>query len=470
MPRTVRLATLAVMGLLLAANACTDMIVPPDTAKARQLLGNVAIADEGRASSLDDALSAINARAPGFGGMYINEQDELVLVLTRDANVAVARAAVSTVLGGMPGKEGAAIRTVSGTYEINELRTWRRLYERSGDYSKIVLSDLDERQNRIVFGVLDMSSASAIKASLIGLGIPVEAVIVKHTSLPIKLTTLQDSVLPIIGGLQFWSRIPNQQSKPCSTGFNAKLTGDGSNLYMITNAHCTLTFAAVDGDSLYAPSYIPFWRQALGHETTDPAFSAIPGCPSGRVCRMADAAAFRYTNSASGTLGDLARTLFYTIHSSGITLVRDSNMVLSGPVRDSLLLSGQWIQKVGRTTGWSHGRIDQTCFTATAFTGKDLLCQYNAWNANAVSPDSLFVNAGDSGSPAFITNNHQEYSEGVYWLAGLLWGSSYSATPGDPYGKRTFFFSPISGVKTDLGISQIAVNECEPTASFNACR
>jgi hypothetical protein len=62
-------------------------------------------------------------------------------------------------------------------------------------------------------------------------------------------------------------------------------------------------------------------------------------------------------------------------------------------------------------------------------TGKLLRCQYDF---------SAVARAGDSGSPVF----QYEPATGKSWLAGIFWGTN---------GTSVSVFSPMAGVKTDLG-------------------
>ena len=85
---------------------------------------------------------------------------------------------------------------------------------------------------------------------------------------------------------------------------------------------------------------------------------------------------------------------------------------------------------MGRTTGWSQGKITNTCVT-TNVSGSNitLICQ------NFVKAS---VQAGDSGSPVFLGSGG-----GSVTLAGVLWGGNSSGT--------SFVFSPISGIEKELG-------------------
>src|SRR5262249_49926471 len=152
-----------------------------------------------------------------------------------------------------------------------------------------------------------------------------------------------------------------------------------------------------------------------------------------KTCRRSDAMVMRYGSSSTGTLGRIARTLHYTSQTQGLTLVLDTaDFYLNGRFPNNQLLEGVFANKVGRSTGWSNGRIDETCIGSLHQympANTWLLCQYTAWNHLGVTPDSNYVAPGDSGSPVFATVDYQEYSGGMYWLQGILWGESGSPNP-----------------------------------------
>lgn len=95
---------------------------------------------------------------------------------------------------------------------------------------------------------------------------------------------------------------------------------------------------------------------------------------------------------------------------------------------------GEYVEKVGRMTGWIHGPINKTCFTQTQSSGWILGCNYR-FNGEIIE--------GDSGSPVFYTI----LCPGPVWpepgncasFAGILWGR----TAGQAY------FSPIQNIFND---------------------
>jgi hypothetical protein len=91
--------------------------------------------------------------------------------------------------------------------------------------------------------------------------------------------------------------------------------------------------------------------------------------------------------------------------------------------------AGQTVNKVGRTTGWSQGRVTNTCVdTNLSGTSITELCQ------NFVTAT---VGSGDSGSPVFVIGGGTNVT-----LVGILWGGS---------GSSTFVYSPITNVEQELG-------------------
>jgi hypothetical protein len=83
---------------------------------------------------------------------------------------------------------------------------------------------------------------------------------------------------------------------------------------------------------------------------------------------------------------------------------------------------------VGRTTGWTQGKVTNTCVNV-GVSGTTIvqLCQ------NLVSAR---LGAGDSGSPVFKGSTNVT-------LSGILWGGNSSGTQ--------YVYSPISNIEKELG-------------------
>lgn len=414
-------------------------------------------------ATMDDALRQIENLVPGFGGLYVNNDDELVIRL-RDASVAaIAPQAILQVLGRLPGRRGNSIRIESAAYTFAELQGWMRQLLRSASFDGISVADVDERDNRVFLGVQDDGVAGRILSDLVRLGIPAGAVTVRTVVPPLKLfanDSLTSNSTPVVGGVMVQTRnwtVGGQSgaSKPtCTLGFNAWLLPDTVQLYAITNDHCTQQMGSTSGDTLWQSHYNPGGTQRMiGIEVASAPYRAISDtlCPTGNLCRYSDAALFRYINSSDGLLGDIARPLWYSHGSTPFTLVRDTaEFHINGDLPTSRLggasppAPGEWMSKVGATTGWSSGRVGRTCVLVAETPNRRLLCQFEVIDVMSVGAD--FTREGDSGSPAFrpVYSEDDVYG-GTTWLAGILHSGGGSG------GSYSFIASDINLLYLDLG-------------------
>ena len=89
----------------------------------------------------------------------------------------------------------------------------------------------------------------------------------------------------------------------------------------------------------------------IATEVEDPNYTALNGCPSGRLCRRADASRARYDiNAADASLvafGKIAKTSRPS--KSSLAITGEFSITAEGEA-----VVGQTVNKVGRTTGWSR--------------------------------------------------------------------------------------------------------------------
>jgi hypothetical protein len=95
-----------------------------------------------------------------------------------------------------------------------------------------------------------------------------------------------------------------------------------------------------------------------------------------------------------------------------------------------LFTVGSTVNKVGRTTGWSKGKVVATCVTVNV--GGSNVTQVCQTVVNAK------VGAGDSGSDVFSVTSGSNVK-----LDGVLWGGSSDGTQ--------FVFSPFANITGELG-------------------
>jgi len=364
----------------------------------------------------DDPVALARA-VPGFGGFFVDEQGTPTVYLTTTGRRAVAEQALAPWLRER-NRAAAALRVLPARFAWTDLERW------SAQASTEVLAvpgavfvDADEAGNRVHIGVEHAAAANRARGVLARLGIPAAAADVEIVAPFRRVATLRGSVRPVVAGVQI-----NFPGFLCSLGFNATRQGVAG---FVTASHCTSTQGGVQSTPYWQPLQTTKPVQ-IATETVDPAYKGtIAGCPSGRKCRRSDAAFAKYINATKNTLGRIART--GSMSSTDLTIV--GGWTITGNATSSSFTVGETVNKVGRTTGWSRGKVAATCVTVNV-SGSNItqICQ-TIVNAT--------VGAGDSGSDVFTVTSGTNVK-----LDGVLWGAS---------GNTTFVFSPFANITGELG-------------------
>ncbi|HET9474644.1 MAG TPA: hypothetical protein VFO82_12180 [Steroidobacteraceae bacterium] len=420
--RSYRRLTATATITLFTVVACHDSTTP-----AAPMPPDARVSDDAAPSQLDVARTV-----PGFGGYYIDPVKGPTVYLTDLASRPDAERALGGWLSGR-GQSKSDLQVLFGSYTYQQLEAWYRL-ARPAVFAipGFVLGDVDEGQNRIRIGVTDAAASLAVRSAFTLLGVPSGAVMVQVRSPIAAMATLRDRVRPLQGGLQI-NFFPTDAGTPgpsliCTLGFNVELDGVRS---FITNSHCT----NVEGGTMLTTQYYQNLRSGgapdfIGTEADDPEWQMnTPECPLPFACRYSDAARVQYDAGAEVTLGTIAEIDGMTTSLDDTTHTIIGTFII-GAERDPI--QGEVARKVGRTTGYTAGFTTGTCVDVLALgTTHIRLCQ---------TVVAALVDGGDSGSPVF-------YSDGniVVTLLGILWGGSTDdANP-------EFVYSPISGVKRELG-------------------
>jgi hypothetical protein len=393
-------------GLLLLSAACSDHSDP--TAPNQQPeLSDQAVRQAGDADPIE-----LGRKVPGFGGFYLDPQAKPVVYLRGADQRGNAERALAPFLA-VQGLAASELRVLPARFDWDQLELWSRRV--SGEILAVpgsVYVDADEANNRVLVGV-ERGATARIQAALARLGIPNSAVTIQETE-PIRMTaTLRNRVRPVSGGLQV-----NFPGFLCTLGFNAIRGGQNS---FITNSHCTTDPGGTEGTPYWQPTQSSGGR--IGTEVSDPVyFSNRNGCPAGKRCRFSDAARGSYTAGTPFSLGKIART-------SG---ANNGSLTISGTFSiraEGTASVGQTVSKVGRTSGWTRGRMTNRCLDV-AIKGTNIvqLCQDIV---------SARAGAGDSGSPVFKGNDSVT-------LVGVLWGGNESGTQ--------FVYSPMANIERELGV------------------
>jgi hypothetical protein len=387
---------------------------------------------------VDDELVQIGRAIPGFGGMFYDAEGYPNVYL-RDTKAAPALAALKSWGKG-------EIRVLQGRYDFAQLVAWKRALRPAVlGQPGVVFLDADETRNRVVVGV-DAAQAKSLDTggldkALALKGVPREAVLYQEVPAIRYLTgvwtdqvkkpatsTIQSAARPVPGGVQIiFLDLPLAYF--CTAGFNAYLDGDFG---FVTNSHCTKSRGAVDGTT-YAQGDDPFGA-TVATEIADPPYFTGDPCPGGYQCRYSDSSFAQYNTSNLGSLGKLAKTSSRGLVTGSITLKPPtSRFSISGTAS---ALSGQTVNKIGVTSGWTYGPIVATCADiGVSGTTNGLLCQ------NVVRAGS---DHGDSGSPVFSWTTGSNVK-----LLGILWGG------GTLDGQQVFVYSPIANIQQELGALRV---------------
>jgi len=387
---------------------------------------------------VDDELVQMGRAIPGFGGLFYDAEGYPNIYL-RDTKAAPALAALKSWGKG-------EIRVLQGRYDFAQLVAWKRALRPAVlGQPGVVFLDADETRNRVVVGIDGTQAKSldtgGLDKALALKGVPREAVLYQEVAAIRYLTgvwtdqvkkpatsTIQSAARPVPGGVQIiFLDLPLAYF--CTAGFNAYLDGDFG---FVTNSHCTKSRGAVDGTT-YAQGDDPFGA-TVATEIADPPYFTGDPCPGGYQCRYSDSSFAQYNTSNLGSLGKLAKTSSRGLVTGSITLKPPtSRFSISGTAS---ALSGQTVNKIGVTSGWTYGPIVATCADiGVSGTTNGLLCQ------NVVRAGS---DHGDSGSPVFSWTTGSNVK-----LLGILWGG------GTLDGQQVFVYSPIANIQQELGALRV---------------
>lgn len=367
-------------------------------------------------NSIDDIFVKLADRFDGFGGVYENEEGQLVIVSRQPENTKAARDELVAELFEMmeiDDKSRSAylsrgIPMQSAAFSFTELAVHRDLIERNlRDAIPLVLTDVDERRNVVVIGLDETANVSTadVLSKVAQLGIPPAAIVIEQmpipqaaidmspglkSSTPTKLLpSITDYVRPLAGGLQI------DTNGKCTLGIPVWYGSPGNQTRgFLTASHCT-GFVGFNNGSQWGQ---PWLSNAIGTEFEDP---PLTNCgPGSSNCHLTDAALIdlnsAHDNSSMTLPGHVYLTDFSSSTGSGGYTVTGETLPLG--VQSPFM--GLDVNKVGRTTGWTTGEITGTCVTISIVVrhpdgvkrSTRLPCYIRA---------NTPVNGGDSGSGLF---------------------------------------------------------------------
>lgn len=366
---------------------------------------------ESATATLDQRFAAVASQAPAFGGMFVDDDGQLAIRVRPDFQRERTLAALADVF---PERDPASARLIESRFGFAELSAWHDRAMEVLSLPDVVFTDLDERRNQVAIAVANAEAMAAVRNELAARGIPEDAAVIELAEPIVNVATLRDKVRPLQGGLQI--RFTRYL---CTLGFNASRGGVSG---FVTNSHCTAHESAVDGTLYYQPLNQTA-DEFIGTETVDPPTFTSSPCPKGSKCRYSDAAFAQRDPGATAELGSIAKTGSANNGSLEIT----GSFNISSEAGSNALV-GETVSKVGRTTGWTQGRVTNRCVNVGVSGSRVVrLCQDMV---------SAGVGSGDSGSPVFGGTSSVQ-------LKGILWGGNSSGS--------MFVYSALHLIERELG-------------------
>ena len=397
----------------------------------------------------NDLLLEVHHLAPGFGGMFLSDDNAILYAYMLDTSQErVAKQALEEVFGPEI-TEGREFQVIQGQYSIEQLYDW---YERKRDavwaIPAVHMTEIDEGENRLEVQIDHLEHTSAVESALVDSGVPVDAVVIRTGVKPEPAIGLPQGTPTLTGAASGGNLVGGYKITgyhACTLGFISKHNGKTG---FITNGHCTQPFywnGGVQSQKFYQPSSTVN-PTAVGTEISDPPISAtLDGCANTYKCRYSDSTFIETSVGTGVSLGVIAKP-------TGIRSTTVSTNSSFRVVKDSGTASlNQIVHKVGQTTGWTSGKVVQSCAdvrrihadpaTHTVVLKVQLLCQ----DVVKDGPEKI-GEGGDSGSPVFQIANAPEGND--VHLLGLLW----AVNNGDPEDKY-FWYSRIENVYGELTLA-----------------
>lgn len=427
-PKWIRFSSLPLLVVALVLSGCDSTQVAPEVDEA---VSGPAAPSVVPPQSIDALFASVAEEVDGFGGAFYDADGALSIYVKQPAMAKAAQAALAERLGDLqtrpsdprhPERKNAGVRVLEAQYDFLELADVRRKADALLSLSSVHALDIDERTNRIRVSVTDAIGTLEATQALEDAGVPMDAVILEEAPRAERMATLRDRIRPVEGGLQINYNAGG--SYVCTFGFNAFRNNVRG---FVTNSHCTGQMFTVTGINIFQPSGSSY----IGFETVDPPLY------SGGY-RYSDAAFIRLDSGVSSRFGSIARTTGWAFQTgSGSLTINASSPHIEIDSEKTSLVVGEYIDKIGRTTGWTYGDVQSTCQTIN-MGSYVLYCQDEVYAG---------VNGGDSGSPTFswkgdTDGNGLDNAD----LTGVLWGGRTY-----PSGKKTFLMSRIQYIETDLG-------------------
>lgn len=463
---------LAAMAIGVAFVACSQ----PDATPVGPRIGRPAARSVNPGTALVGHAAAwadLAKQVPGFGGMYFNDDGDLVVVLKDTTATAAAAAHLAGYVGQshrpkfLPTPHQPRMLFAQGRYDYRELLQFKDRASASlaAQSQQLTSVAIDEIANDVVIGVEMASAVAAVKETASASNTPANAIRVVQaershaTSDTIKLT---NNVTPLVGGNQVWTG-----GTFCTLGIPVSYQ-TASTFGFLTAGHCVWANNMQAGDTLFelADSTFTLSTHSIG-TLVDGGYLTFTCSHGANICRWADAALVGFKAGVTFHLGAVAHgydvavgpggggsPIYWSTH-WGTPLALDHRVYwgssTSGPFEmDAVETSGgevvgQWVNKIGIISGWTYGKIYNAAMDDNTDSGY--------WILGSVRV-SAGCYKGDSGSPVWFAdgNTKADGNLAATWLGILFAGDSATTDRGHTV-YRYFNYSPQALISTALGNS-----------------
>lgn len=394
------------------------------------------------ARSIDDIFWDIAGDVPEFGGAYVGEMEQPIIVLTDTSRLsAVAPLVRAVFVSARDTTFLKPLRSQLGRFGFRTLVAFNRALTPKLTFAGIVTRDIDESQNRIAISVASETIVPLVWQAASAAQVPASAIVVNVRSSVTFASNLRDYQRPVPAGFRITG------ARECAIGINASTSGSPRTAYFVTPSHCTDVIGVVDSTVFHQPDATVFFH-LLGKEVRDVRFFSPgdnPECPPLRICAYADAALVRYDVSYNDMdFGNIALTTFRSGPLSGDGSIDLVGQLFISAVDGYTALPpvplGATVDKMGPESGWTYGTVTGTDVEVWISEGSITLLR----QAVVKSRSRL----GDSGAPMF--QYWSSYPDA--WFRGILVANDTA--------RSESFYSTMPNIINGLNLSSFPLAYC----------
>jgi hypothetical protein len=360
---TVRISVLSVAVVFLAS--CNDLSAPNVDVPSKSPPTSLASILPPRL--LSDHLRDAAIRAPGFAGVSVDANGGIIISTTADFISNETALAVKDLFLqiGRRDLQSREVRLKRVKYDYATLDRFLAALSRRivGAVRGVHTGGISDHNGRILIGVDQSAAAAQVRSEADKLGIPYDALLVEVSEAPQDAIGLRDTHSYMRGGLAV-SRHSNPEEF-CTIGFVGWLKDefgqpDYSYRIITTASHCTTTETVVIGDVFGQPLVTRRVGVEVDEAIVYPAGNG--NCTQYNLpassCRYADVAVIRLDDSVASAAGSVAKSSSVVWPTNPPYLTPPQAYVGGGVVGG---LTGEFVTKVGATTGQRVGEIVESC-------------------------------------------------------------------------------------------------------------